>query len=553
MKTMRRLLAVLAVLTILVPMTVAYAAEDGYSSTYTYNYDYWSELRESPDAYRVTEVIYSSSLALEKAMRSPKSLFVRDQDLYIVDTGNNRILQLTRIGTRFDLVRVIDQVTVGADKLEEFMAASDLMKNEDGTYLTDDDGSYYLKPPIGSAAEKGPMVLTSENVTYFNSPNDVSVDPDGKIYVADRDNNRVIVMNKDLEFVQLFTKPSDSTFDQNQAFLPNKLVVDTSGRVFVLANNINKGLVKFEADGTFTGFIGANPVTYNLWDYIWKTYFMTKEQRSQQAAFVPTEYQNIYIDKEGFIYATNTSFSEYDLLWDNAKPIRRINAVGQDILVKNDRYPPIGDLEWVEQSSDHGPSKFYDITVLDNDMYMAIDQTRGRVFGYDPQGIMLWSFGTTGVNAEGVFTRANSIEHMGTDLLVLDELDCSVTVFTPTEYGNLIYQASEQYLRGDYDGSADTWEKVLQLNANYNLAFIGIGRSKMRAEEYEEAMALFKMAHDRDNYGRAFRYYRKIWVEKNILWVVLIIAVLVVFSFVRKTIRKVKWEVAAYEHNKVVK
>ena len=553
MKKMRRLLAILAVLTILAPMTVAYAAEDGYSSTYTYNYDYWSELRESPDAYRVTDVIYSSSLALEKAMRSPKSLFVRDQDLYIVDTGNNRILQLTRIGTRFDLVRVIDQVTVGADKLEEFMAASDLMKNEDGTYLTDDDGSYYLKPPIGSAAEKGPMVLTSENVTYFNNPNDVSVDPDGKIYVADRDNNRVIVMNKDLEFVQLFTKPSDSTFDQNQAFLPNKLVVDTSGRVFVLANNINKGLVKFEADGTFTGFIGANPVTYNLWDYIWKTYFMTKEQRSQQAAFVPTEYQNIYIDKEGFIYATNTSFSEYDLLWDNAKPIRRINAVGQDILVKNDRYPPIGDLEWVEQSSDHGPSKFYDITVLDNDMYMAIDQTRGRVFGYDPQGIMLWSFGTTGVNAEGVFTRANSIEHMGTDLLVLDELDCSVTVFAPTEYGNLIYQASEQYLRGDYDGSAETWEKVLQLNANYNLAFIGIGRSKMRAEEYEEAMALFKMAHDRDNYGRAFRYYRKIWVEKNILWVVLIIAVLVVFSFVRKTIRKVKWEVAAYEHNKVVK
>jgi t-SNARE complex subunit (syntaxin) len=75
----------------------------------------------------------------------------------------------------------------------------------------------------------------------------------------------------------------------------------------------------------------------------------------------------------------------------------------------------------------------------------------------------------------------------------------------------------------------------------------------MRAEEYEEAMALFKMAHDRDNYGQAFRYYRKIWVEKNILWVVLIIVVLVVFSFVRKTIRKVKWEVAAYEHNKVAK
>lgn len=553
MKTYARLLVLLAALIIFMPMTIAYAAEDGFTSTYTYNYDYWSDIRESPDAYRVSDVIYSSSLNLEKAMRSPKSLYVRGNDLYIVDTGNNRILQLTKVGTGFEFVREIDHATVGADQLEAFLAQSDLLKNEDGSLFADEDGSYYLKPPIGTSAERGPMILSSDNVTRFNNPGDVAVDPDGNIYVADRDNNRVIVMDKDLNYRQIFTKPSDSTFDQNQSFLPNKLVIDTSGRVFVLASNINKGLVKFEADGAFTGFIGANTVTYNLWDYIWKTYFMTKEQRSQQAAFVPTEYQNIYIDHEGFIYATNTSFSEYDLLWDNAKPIRRLNAVGSDILIKNDRYPPIGDLQWVEGSTDHGPSKFYDITVLDNDMYIALDQTRGRIFGYDPQGIMLWAFGTSGVPSEGAFTRAVSIEHMGKDLIVLDELTCSVTVFTPTEYGNLIYEASEQYLKGNYDGSAQTWEKVLQLNANYNLAFIGIGRSKMRTENYQEAMDLFKMAHDRDNYGRAFRYYRKIWVEQNIWWVVVVILALVVFFTVRKTIRKVKWEVAAYEHNRVIK
>ena len=549
----KKVLAVLAAVAILVPAAAAYAAEDGFTSTYTYNYDSWGEIRESPDAYRVEEVIYSTNLGLETAMRSPRSLYVRDRNLYIVDTGNNRILQLTRTGTRFDLTRIIDRVTISADKMEEFMSQSDLMKNEDGSFLTDEEGCFYLKPPAGSSTERGPMILNSEGVTFFNNPNDVSVDEDDNIYVADRDNNRVIKMNRDLEFIQLFVKPTDSTFDQSQSFLPNKLVVDTSGRVFVLASNINKGLVKFEADAVFSGFIGANPVVYDIWNYIWKTYFMTKEQRSQQAAFVPTEYQNIYIDNEGFIYATNTSFKEWDLLYDNAKPIRRINAVGSDILIKNDRYPPIGDLDWVDSSIDHGPSKLYDITVLDNDMYVVIDQTRGRVFGYDPQGIMLWAFGTSGVPSEGAFTRANSIEHMGKDLLVLDELDCSVTVFTPTEYGNLIYEASEQYLQGDYDGSAGTWEKVLQLNANYNLAFIGIGRSKMRAEEYEEAMDLFKMAHDRDNYGRAFRYYRKIWVEKNIWWVVLIIALLVVVSFIRKTVRKAKWEVAAYEHSKVHK
>ena len=81
---------------------------------------------------------------------------------------------------------------------------------------------------------------------------------------------------------------------------------------------------------------------------------------------------------------------------------------------------------------------------------------------------------------------------MGNDLFVLDENESSITVFSPTEYGNLIYQANDQYLKGDYDGSADTWREVLKLNANYNSAFIGIGRALMRQEAYSEAMSQLK-------------------------------------------------------------
>ena len=72
------------------------------------------------------------------------------------------------------------------------------------------------------------------------------------------------------------------------AFLPDKLVVDAAGRVYVLATNVNKGLVKYEADGTFTGFIGANQAKYDLWDYIWKAFLSSREQRAQMASFVPT-------------------------------------------------------------------------------------------------------------------------------------------------------------------------------------------------------------------------------------------------------------------------
>ncbi len=505
MKAKYRVLAlVMAALLLITSLSSAMAADDGYASTYTYNYDYWQDYRESPDAYRVNQVIYSQDLGLEVSMRRPQSLFVQGDMLYVCDTGNNRILEIKREGNEYTLQREIKEV-------------------------------------------KGAEPAT------FNTPNDVSVDKDGNIYVADTNNGRVIMMDKDLNYIKSFVKPTDSTFDQSLSFLPNKLVVDNTGRVFLLATNVNKGVVKFEADTTFTGYVGANKVVYNLLDYVWKTFFMTKEQRAQTENFVPTEYCNLYMDEDSFIYATNIVFDEYDLIWDNAQPIRRLNGIGNDILIKNDRYPPIGELYWQEQSTDYrGPSKLMDITVLENDIYVAIDRSRGRLYGYDSQGIMLWAFGKIG-SSEGAFTSAISIEHMGRDLFVLDQQEGSITVFNTTEYGDLIYEASEAYLKGDYDGSADLWREVLKLNANYNLAFIGIGRSLMRQEDFTGAMEYFKMAMDRENYGRAFRLWRKIWVEENIGWMVAVLAVVLIVPLVLRSMKKKKMEVEAYERNQVVK
>ncbi len=499
MKALPGLLALLLALMLLSPMT-ALAANDGFSAVYTYNYDYWGEIRESPNAYRADQVVFSGTLGLETPMRKPQSLYVRGEDVYVCDTGNNRILQLHRQDGAFTLTRIID-AAAGAE-------------------------------PEG-----------------FDAPSDVFVAEDGALYVADTNHNRVVMMDRDLNFVREYVKPVDATFEQNLSFLPNKIVVDTAGRVYVLSTNVNKGLVKYEADGTFTGFIGANKVKYDLWDYIWKAFLSTREQRAQQASFVPTEYENICIDAEGFIYATNAVFSEYDLKSDVAKPIRRLNGIGNDILIKNGKYPPIGDLLWVEGSLDYGPSKFKDITVLDDDIYVAVDRTHGRLFGYDAQGILLWAFGTKG-NHVGAFLSAVSVEHMGRDLMVLDEDECSITVFTPTDYGNLIYRANDEYLRGLYDASADTWREVMRMNANYDPAFIGIGRALLREENYAEAMEYFKMAHDRVNYGRAYRYYRKESAERSIGWIVAVIAALLIVPLVLGRIKKMKMEVEADERRR---
>ena len=504
---MKRIMLALCCLAMLLP-AAASASGDGFHTSYTYTYDYWEEVQESPDAYRVANVIDSMSLGLDRLenirLNRPQSLYARGDLLYVCDTGNDRILELKRKGNNFEVSRII----------REFKGA--------------------------------------EPAT-FSQPYDIFADPEGNLFVADYGNQRVVEADRNLNWIRSFTKPTDATFDQSQNFLPKKITVDVAGRLYALCQNVNKGLVKYEADGTFSGFIGANAVSITMAEYIWKRYFQTKEQRAQTENFVPTEYENIYIDDEGFIYATNTVFSEYDLKWDKAKPIRRLNSLGNDILLKNDRFPPIGDLYWNEQGSETtGPSTFTDITVLGNDIYVALDKSRGRLFGYDGQGVMLWAFGTKG-NVEGAFSSAISIEHMGRDLLVLDQQENSVTLFQPTEYGQTVYDASEAYLQGEYDLSADLWREVLKMNAGYPLAFRGIGRAILRQNKYEEAMEYFRLAHDRQNYGRAFKLYRKEWLERNIWWVILIIAALLIIPLILGRIKRTKWEVVMHEQSKVRK
>ena len=55
-------------------------------------------------------------------------------------------------------------------------------------------------------------------------------------------------------------------------------------------------------------------------------------------------------------------------------------------------------------------------------------------------------------------------------------------------------------------------------------------------------MDYFKTKRDRRDYSKAFKYYRKEWIEANIGWMVVVIIILVVVSFVTKIVKKIKWE-----------
>ena len=461
----------------------------------TYIYDYWGKMEKSPDAYRVSHVVYADDLDLDVGLKKPSSLFAQGNMLYVADTDNSRIIQLEYTKQKtLELVRVIDKV----------------------------DPNGFDTPET------------------LNLPEDVFVGKDGTIYIADTKNGRVIRLDKDLKVIQLLKEPDDPTYEKGKDFLPTKVVADSKGRVYVSARNINKGFLKYEYDGNFQGFFGANEVVYKWSDMVWKK-LSTQAQKEKMVLFVPVEYSNCYIDKEGFIYAVTKTFEEWDLKSDSAKPIRRLNALGKDILVKNAVNLPIGDVQWGNAAGIKNPSKFTDITVLDDEVYLVVDESRGRIFAYDNQGYLLFAFGGRG-NVDGFFRQPTSIEHIEKDLFVLDGLNASITVFTPTDYGNLIYKATEQFACGEYDESAETWAKVLDYNGNYDLAYIGLGKAALRQNRYKDAMEYFKTKRDRRDYSKAFKYYRKEWIEANIGWMVGALIAIIVIAFVLKIVKKIKWE-----------
>jgi hypothetical protein len=447
--------------------TVAYAQP----TNYTYNYDFWREQVASPDAYHVTGYLLGSALGIGN-FRDPQGLFIRDDRIYICDSGNNRIVLLSaREDGEHQLVSIIDSVLI--------------------------DG------------QKSPL----------SYPMDVFECPKGFLYITDTNNQRVLKTDRNLNCLLTITRPDDESMGEFVEFLPLKLVVDFADRIFVQARNVNKGLMEFDGQGVFTGYVGANKVKVNIVDYVWKL-LSTQRQKERMDLFIPTEYNNLCLDSDGFIYVTNSS--------GQADPVRRLNAMGQDILIRNGYEEPVGDIAYGNAGGISGPSRFVDVVAMSNESYACLDRVRGRVFLYDFQGNLLYAFGGVG-NREGCFLQPVALDKMGYSLYVLDSRSCALTRFGLTGYGEKINEALSEYQAGRYESSAAVWDEVLKMNGNYDLAYIGIGRAALRQGEYQKAMRYYKLKHDRKGYGKAFQLYRKQWMEIN-LWKILVVLAIIGFG-----------------------
>lgn len=445
----------------------------------SYNYDYREYIHYTPAPYIPSRTVSGLDFTYNGealgTFRTPQDMCqAPNGDIYIADTGNNRIVVLDSA-----MKKVLKTITTFNNNGEE---------------------------------------------DTFNSPYGVCVSEKGRVYVADMKNKRVVVLDENENVTQIIANPQSESLEDGFVFSPMKVTVDYADRVYVIAQNMFEGIMVFESNGQFTNFFGTINVEISGWDKFWKR-LATKEERANQQLFIPTEFTGIDIDPEGFVYASNIDAA-------GVQGVRRLNPRGEDVIKKGANANVGGDLI-IEGAGDYaGASQFTDVVYRDNGIYSCLDRKRGRIFTYDHEGNLLYIFGGLGTQ-EGTFSLAAAVEDIGGRIAVLDATKACIICFEETEYGRLINEAVALRYDGDEAEAVTLWERVLELDENNELANTGIGKAYLTAGDYEKAMYYLELGMARDYYSIAFKRYRNQVLTDNASWFLtgLVVLLLAYYGF----------------------
>lgn len=466
MKKSRKLVVSLlcGIAILLFPLPVK-AAEVPYQ---TYTYDKWGNTTPAPNGYLPTRSISGAELGCGDFKDASDMFYCEARgELYIVDSGNARIVILDK----------------------------ELKKLDEWTALKRSDGGEYT----------------------FSNPQGIYVSEDGTAYIAEMGNKEVVVCNRDGHILQVFGAPQSTLLPDNFNYQPHKVVVDKTGRIYVLSKGVYQGIIYLEPDGTFIKFFGANNVEMTLQRRIrkiWKDILSDKAAATMQA-FNPIEYGNLFMGEEGYIYAVAAG-SE-----GGATLVTRLNPLGIDTI-------PV---------KFGGTVLYTDIAVDENGVMTLLDTTYGNIYQYDENGKLMFAFGGLG-NQVGLFKKPVSLAAIEDRLYILDADKNTITEFVLTQFGEMVQTAINLYNDGLYEESIEPWLEVTQRNSNYLLAYTGLGKAYYQLGRYEEAMYYYRLANDRSNYSDAFKEASLGKIRDSfpviVLAIVLLIAAAAAFRIYRK-------------------
>lgn len=237
----KKIVALLILMLFMMAFDEAMAAND-----YNYTLDPNSGRRVyTPLAYEV-----SNFLVFEvegKPLKDANKIFIDKKGLlYIVDTGNNRIIK-----------------------------------------------SYKNGNVIG--------VYTEAGGKPFNQPRGIFVDEDGDMYIADTKNQRIVHLLSNGEYIEEFGNLDSPLLGKDFIFEPTNVCISPIGYIYTTKGH---SILTIDANNEFRGYVGSIEIGFDLRRALIRM-FATEEQKGRIARSLPPSYSNITITDDGIIYATS--------------------------------------------------------------------------------------------------------------------------------------------------------------------------------------------------------------------------------------------------------
>ena len=457
-------MALVLVLTSLA-MAVSAAQPD---RTYTYEED---QPVPATNAYQV-KIIVDESVTGTKQLNKPRDIFVDHEDrTFILDAGNARVV-------------VLDKNYRCIKEISEFIYNDEV--------LTLSEGAQGL---------------------FFREENKM-------LYIADTDNDRILVSDLEGKVSRVYTKPEGELLDPNLAYKPKKIIVDNMGIMYVTSGNVNTGALMVDSANNFLGFYGTNKLKMTASmqvEFFWRNLLSAEANKQSGVTFQPVEFNNLFWSDDRFVYTVSP------LTESSATSVSKLNALGNDVFVQSI------DLYTLNKTRKISGMVLSDITVDGEGAITIVDITTGHLFQYDENCNLMSVFGGMGYQ-KGLFTQPVSIESdSANNLLVLDAGKNTITVMEQTFYGKMVRSANYLYGQGRYQESIEPWMEVLRMNANYTQAYTGLGKAYISMGEYEQAMEYFKLGKDKEGYAEAKAALRDQTIREYFAVVVAVVVIVLIF------------------------
>lgn len=376
------------------------------------------------------------------------------------------------------------------------------------------DGNYELTGVINSLNYNG------ETMTFVGARG-IYVDKEGYIYIADTENERVVITDRSGNVKRLLLSPNSDLIPTDFKYRPVKLAVDSEGYTYIACDGSYYGAILYSPEMEFLGFFGANTVKTgiagtlkNLWDRLTSNDI----KRAADEISLPYTFNDIVVGADDFVYTTTGITGDESI---QTGQICILNPGGKEVLGESDKNFADYSVGYHELS--RLTQNLSSIDVDANGFIYALDSTYGRVFWYDSRCELFSVFGGSSGQGDqqGTFANASALAVNGSDVLIADAIKNSITVFKITEYGELVRSGRITTLSGDYAAAKDNWEKAVKEDTNCQMAYRGLGMAFLDSGEYREAMKYAKIGADRETYADAYENIRTEILEENFIWIFL--------------------------------